>query len=103
MTCSFTLLLLLLSGWRLRVGAPEFDLVLQLDSLFAPHALTNLFRQRQRIFRARVLAFRDDEVSVNRRDHRAAATLSFHSHLIDDLAGADRARRRVLEKTTRGT
>src|SRR3954469_3103922 len=100
MICSFTLLLLLLSRWRsfrldlwFWVGAPEFHFVLQLDPLFASNPLSNLFRQRERIFGARVLAFRDDEIGMNRRDDRTAATLSFHPHLVNDLPSADRARR----------
>src|SRR6185369_6774222 len=70
------------------------------DSLLASHALTNLFRQRECIFSARVLTFSDDEVRMHWRNYCAAATLSLHSHLVDHLARADRACRRVLEKTT---
>ena len=50
----------------------------------------------------RVLTFSDDEVRVHGRDDRTAASLPFHSHLVDHLAGADRARRWVLEKTSGG-
>src|SRR6185369_2672260 len=92
--------LCVICGW---IGAPKLDLVLQLDSLLASHAFANLFRERKRIFGARVLTFSDDEVRVYRRDDCTAASLSLHSHLINDLAGSDRARWRVLEEATSGT
>src|ERR1041384_4115506 len=95
-----TLLLSALIRVRLRLCSPELDLVLELDSLLASHAFTNLFRQRERIFRACILAFGDDEVRMHWRNNSTAATLTFHSHLVDDLAGANRARRRIFEKTT---
>src|ERR1043166_851843 len=98
-----TLLLSALIRVRLRLCSPELDLVLELDSLLASHAFTNLFRQRECIFRARVLAFGNDEVCMHWRNHRAAATLTFHSHLVDDLTGTDSARRRIFEKTTSRT
>src|SRR6185503_18571198 len=80
----------------------KLNLIFQLNPLLASHAFTNLFRECERIFSTRVLAFSDDEVRMLRRHNGAAATLPFHSHLIDDLPGADRARRRVLEETTCG-
>src|SRR6185369_10709214 len=56
----------------------------------------------ERIFRACVLAFSDNEVCMYGRDDGAPASLPFHSHLVDHFARADFARRRILEKTTCG-
>src|SRR5687768_14526960 len=39
---------------------------------------------------------------MDRRNDGATAALTFHSHLIDDLAGTDRACGRILEETTSG-
>src|SRR6185369_11686008 len=87
-------------GW---IRLPKIDLILHLDPLLASHAFANLFRERKRIFGARILTFSDDEVRVYRRDDCTAASPSLHSHLINDLAGSDRARRWVLEEATSGT
>src|SRR6185369_11490348 len=46
-------------GW---IRLPKLDLILQLDPLLASHAFANLFRERKRIFGARILTFSDDEV-----------------------------------------
>ena len=64
------------------ICAPKFNLILQLNSLFASDAFPNLFRQRQRIFSQRVLTFGNNEICMHRRNHSASASLcpSFPSH-----------------------
>ena len=53
-----------------------------------------------RRFGSRAFAFSNDEIRVNRRHHGGTMSRAFHSHLIDDLAGANRACRWILEETT---
>src|SRR5215213_1382885 len=84
------------------IRSPKLDLVLQLNPLLAAHAFTNLFRKGERVFRTRVLTFRDDEVRMLGRDDSTSASLSLHPHLVNDLARAHRARWWIFEETTCG-
>ena len=62
-------------------------------------ALSDLFRESNRVCRAGVLTFGDDEVGVHWRYYSAAAPRALHSQIVDDFAGASLALRRVLEET----
>src|SRR6185369_16003613 len=78
-TCSFTLLLLSAVAFLSRlnysgalaggfVAAPEFDFIFQFNSLLSFHSFTNLFRQRQRVFRSRVFTFSHNEICMHWRN-----------------------------------
>src|SRR5919206_4833515 len=92
------MLFLLFAPRAFVLGAPELDFVFELYATLASHALSNLFRERERVRCARVLAFGDDEVGVYGGDDGASAPRPLHPHLVDHAPGADGAARWILEE-----
>src|SRR5438552_7313283 len=82
---------------------PQFNFVLEIDSVLALDPLANFFRQGERVLGARVVSLSNDEVCVLRRNHGAAAPRSLHAKVVDHLPGAERARGWIFEETTRRT
>src|SRR5712664_1698713 len=81
---------------------PEFNFVLEIDSVFALDPLANFFREGERVVSARVVALGHDEVCVFRRNHCPASPRSLHAEIVDHLARTERARRWIFEEATGG-